>query len=122
MLFVNGLMETYFGIFLFIAPDKIYQTLKAVAPSGGSVLVPRMYGMAALCLGLFSLGLLLRKKETDFLSTGFLIFGIFHCGMFLVQLADNPNWTYGGPIHLILGPIFLILFFMKRNNSRLGKE
>jgi hypothetical protein len=114
VLLINGLMEGSFGITLLISPFKIYQSLKAVSPTGGSLLLaPRMYGLAALCLGLFSLLLLLRKKESDFLGMGYLIFAIFHCGMFLVQLADNPAWTYASPIHVILGPIFLILFTYK---------
>ena len=114
ILAINSLMETYVGIIFLVAPEKSYQVIKAITPTGGSLsLMPRMYGLAAFCLGLFSFLLLIRKKETDFLAAGFLMLGIFHCGLFSVQMVDNPNWIHIGPVHLILGLIFLFLSLSK---------
>jgi hypothetical protein len=52
LLWVNTIMEGGFGLYLCIFPNNIYQALRVLAPMpGASVMVPRMYGLTAMCIG-----------------------------------------------------------------------
>jgi hypothetical protein len=121
LLLINGVMEGGFGIYLFIFPDRLSQAIGCPPLSHVSYfLVSRMYGLVALCLGILSLGLFIRRTWSDFLGNALQIFVIFHLGMAVVQFIDNPNWK-AGLIHIIFGAAFLA-FWLKQPSGRQETE
>lgn len=116
---INGLMEGGFGIFLLIRPEKAGQLLINSIPINYPLLFPRMYGLVALCLGILSIQLVVRPKESDFLPNCLLVFAIFHLGMFFIQYLDNPNWLQAGFLHIIFGSFFLF-FYLKKLKTHSG--
>jgi len=120
-IFISALIELLAGMVLFFFPQVVPDLAEG---QGSHMAMARMYGAAALGLGVFAFQVW-RRSDDDrlvriFLST-FLIFnlgafiGIF--SSFLAGIFANPG---GALLHLILG-IFSAYYFIKYNLGRHSK-
>ncbi len=113
LLLINGLIEGGFGIYLIVFPEEMSRALGCPQLVHVSyTLVSRMYGLGALCLGILSLDQFLRRGKSDSLTVCLLIFTIFHVGMAIIQLVDNPN-IQASLVHIVLGSAFLFSYLKR---------
>jgi hypothetical protein len=93
LLFVNAALEGAIGLMFLFYPQvlKSLPGLQLSEGQSGVDMLIRMYGVAALALGLFSLLLSRQKYNPEALSMGVVVFLVFHIGLSGTQFFHNPD-------------------------------
>ena len=114
LLWVNTILEGLAGLLFLFFPGLVPSVpgLEELHLAGGAVLF-RMYGVAALTLGIFSAFLLFRLKYyQEVLADGLLLFTLFHGGLTIVLFVFNHDFG-PGVIHGVMALAFLT-YYLKR--------
>ncbi len=115
LLWVNTILESLAGLLFLFMPEML-ETVPGFdsLPLTEGMLLVRMYGVAALTLGIFSALLLFRLKYYQaVLVDGLLLFALFHCGLTII-LFIYANDFRPGILHGTLALAFLAAFWKVR--------
>ena len=112
---ISAIIELLVGVILFFVPQLVPDFAQG---PGSHMAMGRMYGAAALGLGIFAFQVW-RNFDNEVLVKTFLSsFLIFHIGAFIAILATFMAGVFGNPgaafLHLILG-IFTVHYLFKNN-------
>lgn len=113
LLLINGLIESIVGLGFIFNPEMMGSIL------GGTntpqfLLMVRMYGFAALVLGIFSFQLMSKTHEQELLISGLFMFFIFHSFIAVSQFWNTveKSSTIGpGVMHILLAIGFLFFYW-----------
>ncbi len=112
LLLLNALIEGGAGLAFLFWPG-LDQYIPGLEPDAGSALLIKMYGVSALCLGIFSLVLWSRTYALELLLPGLGIFALFHAGLTAVLLLYSPD-PRPAVLHGALALGFLTAYFRMR--------
>jgi hypothetical protein len=113
LLIINGLIEAIVGLVFIFSPETMGGVLKG-ENTPQFLLMVRMYGFAALALGIFSFQLMSKSHEQELVISGFFMFFLFHTFIAISQfwnIADKAATTPAGILHLLLAIGFLFFYW-----------
>lgn len=118
---ISSIVELLAGVVLFFAPQLVPDLAQG---AGSHMAMGRMYGAAALGLGIFAFQVW-RNFENEILVKVFLSsFLIFHIGVFIAIIASFMAGVFANPgaamLHLILA-IFTAYYLFKNNLANVPK-
>ena len=112
---ITALIELLAGLILFIAPQLVPDLAQG---PGGHLAMGRMFGAAALGLGVFAIQVWRNIDNEALVKVFFSSFLVFHLTVFIALLASFMAGVFANPgaalLHLILG-IFTAYYVFKTN-------
>lgn len=108
-LYINSAIEILVGLAMFAKPDLIPNATGGVQ----ELLFVKMYGAAALAIGVMSLLMATKLNAKELITIGLVTLSIFHVGVAIANWTNNPEMPVA-ILHTVLGALFLFLYTKER--------
>lgn len=119
---ISAIIELLAGVFLFFVPQLVPDLAQG---AGSHMAMGRMYGAAALGLGIFAFQVWRNFENETLVKTFLSSFLIFHLAIFIAIIASFLAGVFANPgaamLHLILA-IFTAYFLFKNNLADASKK